>query len=236
MAKLKPAFAYARVSSEGQGADDRHGLERQEDTIRAYAKRRYDVREVFRETWTGTDSNRPQFDELLVALISNGVRFVLVEDLSRFAREPRVQEELLDRLAGVGAQLIEAATGQNISEQRKGAEGEFLVDIRALVSRLEKRRVVTRLEKARKAIRDKGKRCEGRKPYGARAGEQEALKRLSVLARRQRDGTRRTLQELADAMTSEGHPTRGGNKQWAISTIRNLLNRAAQKRAKKGRG
>jgi len=65
------AFAYARVSSKGQAADDGDGIVRQEQAIRAYAaKNRAIIMRWFRDSVAGTRDleNRPALQELMSAL------------------------------------------------------------------------------------------------------------------------------------------------------------------------
>ena len=52
---------------------------------------------------------RPAFQELLVALLSNGTRTVLIERLDRIARDIIIQESILKDLIQRGFELISAA-------------------------------------------------------------------------------------------------------------------------------
>src|SRR5579871_2591188 len=93
-----PAFAYCRVSSRGQAAEDRDGIIRQETAIRDYArKNRIRIVRWFRDSVTGTKDleNRPALQGLMSALHGNGTRLVLIERLDRLARDLMIQESII---------------------------------------------------------------------------------------------------------------------------------------------
>jgi hypothetical protein len=56
---------------------------------------------------TKGEEDRPAFQEMLTAILSNGVRAVIVERLDRLAREYVVQEQLLVYLAAKGGHPLE---------------------------------------------------------------------------------------------------------------------------------
>ena len=88
MSKTK-CFSYLRVSSSGQATDDRDGFPRQQATINQWAgaNDHYVVHE-FRDALGGDNEweNRPGFSAMIDAIMSNGVRTIVVEDLTRLAR------------------------------------------------------------------------------------------------------------------------------------------------------
>jgi len=66
------AVGYCRVSSIGQQKTGT-GLNRQEQTIRAYAKQAgYKLSQVYKEAFTGTENDRPVFETMLADLLDNG--------------------------------------------------------------------------------------------------------------------------------------------------------------------
>src|SRR5664279_1014027 len=114
MRDKKQTYAYLRVSGAGQVKG--HGFDRQEDAIRAYAKTaKVEIVEVFREAHTGTEADRPVFVEMLAAILSNGVRAIVVESLDRLARDIVVQIALLGELRRRGVALIAANTGEDVT-------------------------------------------------------------------------------------------------------------------------
>ena len=91
-----PAVAYLRTSSAANVGADRDSEKRQRASIEAFAKRAgADVVEWFYDpAVSGADpiETRPGFAALLDRLETNGVKTVVVEDASRFARDFVTQE------------------------------------------------------------------------------------------------------------------------------------------------
>ena len=92
-----------------------------------------------------------------------------------------------------------------------------------------KRELVGKLAKARARIRKAAGRCEGRKPFGARDGEAETVKRIRELRRE-------SLRNIAARLDKEGRATRSG-KPWSAEAVRGVLTRidAETKAAKRVR-
>ena len=93
---IKVAYAYLRVSSQSQIEGD--GFRRQEEEIRAFAKRNgIDIAGVFKEGISGTkgEEDRPVFQEMVGDILSNGVNAIIVEGTDRLARTSQVQEQLI---------------------------------------------------------------------------------------------------------------------------------------------
>ncbi len=67
------AVGYARVSSAGQEKTG-SGLARQEETVQAYAKSKYKLLKVYKESFTGTEDKRPEFERMVADLLGNGCR------------------------------------------------------------------------------------------------------------------------------------------------------------------
>ena len=83
--KTRRAFGYVRVSSAGQGGEERDGIPRQKAAIRRHADA-HNIRIVkwFAYTVSGKKEleNRPAPQELMTALHGNGTMLVLIEKLS----------------------------------------------------------------------------------------------------------------------------------------------------------
>ena len=116
---------------------------------------------------SGSDAleNRPGFAALLDRLENNGVRTVIVEDVSWFAGEMKAHVLGLALLRERGVHLISAVDGQNLTEDTDEMT-EGMVTIMAVFAQIEKKRLVKKL----KAARDRksnlnGRRIEGRKGY-----------------------------------------------------------------------
>ena len=168
MATVTKAFAYVRVSGKGQVEGD--GFRRQEAEIEAYAKGHgYEVAHVYREegvSGTASEADRPAFQDMVSAILRNGVRTIIVEGLDRLAREYRIQESLLIYLASKGIALIAARTGENVTEAvMADPMRKALVQIQGVFAELEKGLLVKKLKVAREAKIAAEGFCEGRKAY-----------------------------------------------------------------------
>src|SRR5713101_1273874 len=91
---MTKAFAYVRCSSPGQIGGDT--FDRQEEAIRRYAKAHgLHVDRWWREqgiSGTKDGIDRPEWTAMLADILGNGVRTIVVENLSRLARHQGLQE------------------------------------------------------------------------------------------------------------------------------------------------
>ncbi|WP_444666018.1 recombinase family protein [Cereibacter changlensis] len=103
----KMCVIYCRVSSTKQTSDGA-GLSSQERSCREYAKRcGYDVAEVFTDVISGRHAVRPGMNELLAYLKRAKAQefVVVVDDVSRFARDVSTHSELRNKILSCGAAL-----------------------------------------------------------------------------------------------------------------------------------
>ena len=228
---MQEAFAYLRVSTVGQVQG--HGFDRQLETIRAYSQNAgIDIVQVFKEegiSGTTDETKRPAFQNMMTAVLGNGVRTIIVESMDRLARELRIQETLLVYLASKGISLISARTEEDITAAVQADPlKKALIQIQGVFAELEKNQLVHRLKKGREKTRQLTGRCEGRKPYGDTEHEQAVVRRIRAMRRRRRNGTKgMTLQAIADRLNSEGILTKDG-LQWRPVQIHRIL---SQKKA-----
>ena len=222
----KIAVGYLRVSSKGQIRG--HGFQRQRDAIKKYAKKHgYEIIEWYKEAWTGTEEDRPEFLRMVEELLSNGCRTIIIECMDRFGRRSMVSEQLLALLIRKDITMISAMTGQNITEDVQNDDDpwkKFIVQIQNNIAELEKRLLVHKLRKAREAKRTKTGRCEGRKPYGYYPGEAEIVKRIKQLYRKPRGEKRLGYMTIAKKLNEEGLPTRTG-APWSDVLVKSILTR-----------
>lgn len=218
------AFSYLRCSGMGQVEGD--SFPRQRACHQAFAlKNGYEiVREFVEEGVSGTkdETQRPSFTEMVGAILDNGVRTILVENLSRLAREYRIQENLLIYLASKGITLISCDTGENITEAMLGDPmKKALIQIQGIFYELDRAMIEKKTRLARERIRASGQRCEGAKPFGELPGEAEYLKFM----RASRDSGC-TFKYLAELFNDKGIKTRHG-KRWHATTVERILKRKA---------
>jgi DNA invertase Pin-like site-specific DNA recombinase len=220
---LVDAFAYLRVSSKGQIQG--HGFERQVESVNKFAQENgYGVRDTFRDAFTGTEADRPEFNRMVGSILANGVRTILVESLDRLARDVMVQSLLLAKLAQHGITLINCVTGEDVtSSMNEDPMRKALIQIQSVFSELEKSRLVAKLRRAREAKKEASGKCEGRKPFGEKDGELEIVALMRSL-RRKRNGKRLSFAKIACELNSRFLPTRTGTR-WQTTTVRNILSR-----------
>jgi len=220
----KQAFSYLRVSSRGQIKGD--GFPRQRAAISRYAKaHRIEIVGEYREPFTGTDADRPQFQAMVAELMTNGVRTVLVERLDRFARDLGVQLQLLAYLQSKGITLISVDTGEDVTAaMTEDPMRRAMVQMQGIFAELEKAMLVAKLRKARQAVRDRTGRCEGPKLFGEQPGEQPTLARMRELYRKPRGRPRRSFAGIARILNDEQRPTRKGG-DWSRQAVQQIIER-----------
>lgn len=220
---MKQAIAYCRVSSTGQQANG-SGLDRQEQTIRAYAKQSgYTIIQVYQEAFTGTESSRPVFETMLADILDNGVRIIIVECLDRLARDLSVQLQIIALLANKKITLINAMTGQDATSP-SDAMSKAMIQVQGVFAELDKNLLVRKLRKGREAKKQETGRCEGRKPYGERPGEVEIIARIQKLRRKVKGKKRNSYAAIAKILNDDNVPTRATGK-WFGATISRIFKR-----------
>lgn len=218
-----PVFAYLRVSSNGQVKG--HGFQRQAETISRFAAENgYTIKETFRDAFTGTEADRPEFNRMVATILGNGVRTIFVESLDRLARDVMVQSLLLAKLAQHNITLINCVTGEDVTaSMSEDPMRKALIQIQSVFSELEKSRLVSKLRRAREAKKEATGKCEGRKAFGEKEGEAETLELMRSL-RRKREGKRMSFAKIAAELNARNVPTRTGAR-WHTTTVQNILGR-----------
>jgi DNA invertase Pin-like site-specific DNA recombinase len=218
---MAKAFAYLRVSGKGQESGD--GYTRQLQCINRYATANdIKVVRIFKERGVSGEkelSDRPAFMEMLSALHSNGVKVILIEKLDRLARLLSVQESIIAELKRHGFELI------SVEEPDLLKDDPYRVMFRQFqgaISQCEKANIVLKLRGARQRMKQKTGRCEGRKPFGERPGEEKVLQRMKEL---RASGT--GFDRIAAMLNAEGVPTRTAGKRWHGFAVNQILSRSA---------
>lgn len=119
MAKiLIPALGYLRTSSASNVGADKDSEARQRKAIESFAKRSgFEIAATFYDAAvSGKDPimSRPGFAALLDKVASNGVRTVIIEDASRFARDLLTQETGIAALQALGVTVL-ASNGDDLT-------------------------------------------------------------------------------------------------------------------------
>ena len=126
-----PALAYLRTSSAANVGTHKDSEKRQRHAIQGFAKRAgfAIIEEFYDAAVSGADpiETRAGFASLLDRIEGNGVRTVIVEDASRFARELMAQELGITLLISRGVRLLTASEdpSRKMMRQIAGASAEY---------------------------------------------------------------------------------------------------------------
>ena len=220
------AVSYLRCS--GLGQVDGDTWDRQTTAIQKYAKSHgMIVVDEFRDAGVSGAKDldsRPGLAALIDRIESNGVRVVLVENATRLARDLMVSEVILQQLTAVGCTVIAADSGTDLSADTDDPTRRLIRQVLWAVAEFDRRVTVLKLRAARERIRGRGKRCEGRKPFGSRPREIEALARIRELHRKPYGHRRRSLQAICEMLNDEGVATRSG-KPWRPQVLSRIIRR-----------
>lgn len=207
--KLTPAVAYLRTSSAANVGTDKDSGQRQRMAIEKYARANGFrlIDEFYDEAVSGADSieDRAGFSDLLDKIEGNGVRTVIVEDASRFAREMLVQEMGVLALKQRGVKVL-TSSGDDLTETDDPSK-VMIRQMMAAFAQFEKNRLVAKLAAARKRKREKYGRCEGRKPIKETAPEAVALAKQ---LHRSRKGSRKSLRVISAELATQGYVNERG--------------------------
>jgi DNA invertase Pin-like site-specific DNA recombinase len=225
------AIAYLRTSSAAIVGADKDSDKRQRAAIEAFAKReRLSIVEEFYDAdVSGADpiETRPGFSALLDRIEDDGVRTVLVEDASRFARQLIVQEAGIIALIERGVRVL-TASGDDLT----ATEDPFKVAIRQIAgvfAQLEKARLVGKLKAARDRKRATGVKVEGRKTYAEIDRRENAGQMIAMakrLRRKRSKGGRRSLRAISAELEKAGFISPSG-KPYAATAIARMLGETA---------
>jgi DNA invertase Pin-like site-specific DNA recombinase len=211
------AVGYARTSSATNVGADKDSEPRQRRAIERFAKSAgYEIVDWFYDADVkGSDpiETRPGFAALLNRIEGNGVRVVLVEDASRFARDLVAQELGVVALIKLGVRVL-TATGDDLTT----TEDPMKVAMRQIAgafSQLEKARLVAKLKAARAAKKAATGKCEGRRGYA------EAMPETVALAK-QLHAEGMSYRKISAALASRGHTT-GSGKPHVASAIEKMM-------------
>ena len=215
------AFGYIRCSA--VWAMDGDGPTRQRVAIQKFADDAgIEIVGWFEESHTGSDlEGRVEFRKMRTALMSNGVRMVIVEKLDRLARSIMVQETVLADFKKHEIELRSATPGED-DLCGNDPTRTLIRQILGCFFEYERKMIESKLRSARERIRKSGKRCEGRKAFGYRPGEAAILESIHLMASKGADA-----QQIAHTLNSMGILSRY-KKAWNSGTIWRIINRPAE--------
>lgn len=218
------AVGYVRTSSATNVGPDKDSEKRQRLAIERFAKSAgFALVDWFTDpAVSGADpiETRPGFGALLDRVENNGVRVVLVEDASRFARDLVAQELGVIMLIKRGMRVI-TASGDDMTEASDPSR-IMMRQIAGSFAQYEKARLVRKLREARERKKAETGKCGGRHSYAEREGGAE----LIALARQLRrpDPNRRpiSLRNVAARLAERGHVSASG-KPYVASAVASML-------------
>lgn len=213
---------YIRVSGDSQ--TDEHGPERQAAEIERFCRARGWVAALYFDTFTGTDTSRPQWDEMIAWMRESGVTTIVCESLHRLARKGSVQDVLLTNIGCMGGSLWACDSGQDEVAQysEDNPMARAMVQMKGVFNELDRNQIVHKLKTARNAKKAVIGHCGGRRPYGAWPSERETL-RLILDLHEVGYGN----QEIADRLNEDGKRPRTA-ASWHRNQVRNAIKNAGK--------
>jgi len=194
------ALAYLRTSSATSVGGDTD--KRQRAAIEGFATANgvEIIGEYYDADVSGTDpvERRPGFRDMVARIMGNGVRLILIEDASRFARDILVRETGLRMVRDLGVRVV-TASGTDLTDN-SNPEANFIRQVLCAASEAEKQRLVLKMRAARdRNATARGYRTDHR-PAGAGAYKtvHDAIRELVA------NDPAMPLQAIADAVTARG--------------------------------
>ena len=216
----KTAVGYLRTSSQ-INSGDKGSQARQRAAITAYAKQAglKVIGWFYDEGVSGTTpiGDREQFGAMLDRLYGNGCKVVLIESVSRLARDIEIQEAAARMFRQKGYELIPTNQPDLFTSDDPDGTRKLVRGILGVISAFERDGVVHKLRAGRdRASAKLGRRCEGRKPVPpAVVKEARRLYRKSP-----KTGERRSYGAVARELSKLGHTGPSGGPYFPQSIKR----------------
>jgi DNA invertase Pin-like site-specific DNA recombinase len=219
---LVPAVAYLRTSSAANVGADKDSERRQREAIQAFAKRAgYEiVAEFYDAAVSGADAihARAGFAAMLKRIEGNGVRTIVVETASRFARDLMVQEVGYAMLKERGIELIAADSPQSFIDDTPTAR--LVRQVLGAIAEFDKAMTVAKLRGARERKRATGVKVEGRKSHAEL--RPEVVAEAKRLRRKRPKGGQRSYRQIAAELFHVGYANSKG-RPFSPSSIKAMI-------------
>lgn len=219
---MTKAFVYLRTS--GDDGKEKAGLPVQRDACAAFAqKASYEIEREFADdgvTGKLPMHARPQGKLLIAALLGNGVKHVLCYDAKRIGRTQPAFWSFIGLARDNGITVLDAA-GTDLG-------GSVMGGVNGMLAEMDRDATVARLAAGKAHWRAKGKRCEGRWPYGQHPSASFSAERDTVRRITDWHAQGMTNYSIAARLKEEGTRTRYG-KLFTPTTITRILERETQK-------
>ena len=155
--KCQVKIGYARVSTQDQN------LDRQLDNLRSAGCER-----IFNEKMTGTKSDRPELNTMMMTLRSGDI--LVIDSFSRLSRSTKDLLMLVDKLTTMGVHLV--SLKENLDTTT--ATGKLMLTMLSALSQFERDLIAERTVDGLKAARARG-RVGGRPRLGTDKDRKQAL-------------------------------------------------------------
>ncbi len=220
--KALKAVAYLRTSSAANVGADKDSEKRQRAAVQAYAKRAgiEIVDEFYDAAVSGADpiDQRPGFGAMLKRIESNGVRTIIVETASRFARDLMVQEVGYSILKERGIDLVAADSPTSFLDDTPTAK--LIRQVLGAVAEFDKAMTVAKLRAARERKRAQGVKVEGRRSHAEQ--NPDLVREAKRLRRRSPKGHQRSLREVSAELSALGFVNANG-RPFSPSSIKAMI-------------
>jgi site-specific DNA recombinase len=221
------AVLYIRVSTDDQAADEKTSLEDQERRLRAEAERRgWRVVETYRDAYTGTKDERPEFDRMQADARRGQFDVVMCTKVNRLVRKSWIFGRLRDDLEpyGVGFLVLELPFDLTTSQ------GRAMADVGAVFAQLDRDNLVETMARGQHAAAALRNRWPGaalpfayrRRPDKTLEPEPVMRERVRTVALRWIAEERLSLYEAAGRMNARGWRTTSG-LEWTHANLRRVL-------------
>lgn len=220
------AVTYLRCSGDAQKLGDT--WERQQAAVNGYAAANSItiVAEFRDEGVTGKMEleNRGGLSDCLRYVQDHKIPLVLIESSDRLARDMIVAEVVVREFQKIGVRVVSASGGVDLTAgDDSNPTAKLIRQILAAIAEFDRCVTVLKLRAARDRKRKANGKCDGRKSFGEKPGEEIALRMMLDF---RRAGV--TFQGIAANLNSAGARSRTGAK-WRASTVAKIVTREEAK-------
>lgn len=160
------AGLYARLSEESEANRERATIETQMDLLRRFVSDSDDIaveREYFDISYSGTNFNRPGFEEMVQDMRKGIINCIIVKDLSRLGRDYIETGNYIERVFPFfNVRFIAVTDGY---DSNKSGE-ELLVPLKNMVNEMYSKDLSKKVKTAFETMRKNGEYPSGSVPYG----------------------------------------------------------------------
>jgi site-specific DNA recombinase len=215
------SYLYLRTS--GDDGRDKAGLPVQRESCASFALSAgmEIVQEFADDGVTGKlpMHSRPQGKLLIAALLGNGVKTVLTYDAKRIGRTQPAFWSFIGMCRDNQIAVVDA--------QGTDLTGSVMGGVNGMLAEMDRDATVARLAAGKRIAREKGKRVEGRWPYGEHPSREHDNERAVVARIQQMSADGVSAYAIAKTLNAEGIRTRYGC-EFKQQTVLNILARVSE--------